>query len=903
MPSIQVAGRHGSYATQFWKASAWASRTAKFRNRVEMRTAYSRKALERRLVLPLDSHNWIRALEVLGAGYARLGRTPEHFQRVLRDMVEHSGPYTDRAPWPSSASRKPSPTPLPQCVEGGAEPRRILCGDGAQGSGRAAKSTAGSKGAAEILPAVDALRDKAYAGENPSNQSFWVTLVWSYCTLDQPGRALDTFHLARRRFHFSTATTRHMATLLLPVLCRHAQLEEAISLYETFLKGDGAKENSNDPPTSSHHCSHIEDTEARRWIAEAAARRGDLKRAQEFAAGASRSPNGAPTAVDDDHFIHNGMPSRPTIDSLFHHTTTSNTSSFLCGSTPVSAAGKGNDGGGSQQTAPLPASPSSRMPLLHTLSREAVRQLFRSLCRSGSASDSNPQFRDAVCCWEHLYGPALGGAPVAGGDAVGGRPDDGIQRLKRSPPVEDVHEFLNLLASLGRWQDALSMFCHLYLNRPASLYLSATLSDLRTLSPFRGNTGGSLIASAIDEASTPAASPQLDSIVLNLLFSSFPVAEAPLYVRTTKLVSTARATALKENHPQLSPQQSSAVREECGLQLPASAVPVTVVRLFDDLLLMRDDMVLTDFVMAAIGPALLQLGQSERVFDLLTRTPMMAAASQRRAPVYVSSEHQALKAELVALGYAAFALCSSSTRRGEMVRQQPHLFPPEVVRRLTSEGEENTLPGYAVLEGPHVFETYSRVAKGPTAAADTVKLDSSLTRHSSVTRQDECNDISSLRSCNTANTASTANLSLLDMKWHAVTATSAGSAEGRTAVARSRRQSSSATLTSLADDAIRRDYVHLNERRRDAFRGTHADAERDPRPVPKGLHDHASGWDFFGRGGEMVFGNHKSTPHPFTMRPKVMRDLRNPYRGWHPRQNSSLGHKENVIKWNGKSAV
>ncbi|CAC9487782.1 conserved hypothetical protein [Leishmania infantum JPCM5] len=891
MPSIQVSGRHGSYATQFWKPSAWAVAASRFRNRADMRAAYSRKAIDRRLVLPLDSHNWIRALEVLNAGYARLGRTPEHFKMVLRDMVEHRGPYAERATFPSSAFAPPCPTQSRGGVDGAEA--RVFGGDGQRLPSTLAEMPAGSEGAADILPAVDALRDRAYAGEIPSNRSLWVTLVWSYCALDQPSGALDTFHLATRRFRFSSATMQHMASLLLPVLCRHAQLEEATRLYETYLKVDGTKEDADGALASRHHRSRIEDADARRWLAEAAARRGDWKRVQNFA-GDARAPAGsAPAADDHPHATTRGSPSRRTIGSLFHDTASPKTPALSPGGAHLFASSEGAGRTEGQQATPRSSAAPPARPMLQALSREAVRQLFRCLCRGGSESGSHSQLRDALCCWEHLYGPVLEAASAVDGDAMASCRDDNPCRLTRPPPLEDVHELLNLLASHRRWKESLSVFCHLFLSRPAKVYVSATLADLQVLPSSIGSSDGPLSASANGEKPITAPVLRLDATTLNILFSSLPAAAAPLLVRARKSTPTSATTTAEERAHKQWPSQSHAASDERELRLSASAVPVTVVRLFDDLLLLRDDMVLTDFVMAAVGPALLQVGQAERVFDLLARTPMMVAASQRKAPAYVSTEHQALKAELVALGYAAFALCSSSARRHDMVRLLPHLFPPEVVRRVATEGEGNTPSSCAIFEGRAVLRNYSRSATASSTGA-TMKSDDTVAPNGSV---------DSLQSHTRANTASTTAPSLLDMKWHAPTAASAFRGGDLNVPTRPGRRSSAATLTSLADDAMRRDYVRLHERRRDAFTGSHADAERDPRPIPKGLHDHASGWDFFGRGGEMVFANHKRTPHPFTMQPKVMRDLRNPYRGWNPRRNSSLAHKENVIKWNGKSAV
>ncbi|KAG5479055.1 hypothetical protein LSCM1_02899 [Leishmania martiniquensis] len=899
MQPVQVAGRHGSYATQFWKPSAWTATTSRFRNRAAMRAAYSRKALDRRLVLPLDSHNWVRSLEVLNAGYARLGRTPEHFQKVLRDMVEHHGPYAGCFTLSSAALARASPTQSPRCANnaetGGLE------GRGDEPPSSAAETPAGSKEAADIVPAVDALRDQAYAGEIPSNRSLWVTLVWSYCALDQPIGALETFHLATRRFSFSFATMQHMATLLMPVLCQHAHLEEAIELYETYLKSDGGDKGLREAQALSHHRSRIEDADARRWLAEAAARRGDWKLAQRFASATNWSARGAPVAKGDPD-PPSGLPTRPSIGSLFNDAAAPVTPALSRENAHPFASVEDTGTEGSHQVAARTATASSPLPMLQTLSRKAVRQLFRSLCRGDRDSTSPSPLCDALCCWEHLYGPVAGSEFAAEADTVGSRRDRSHNSPTRPPPLEDVHELLNLFAVHGLWKDALFTFCHLFLNRSATVYLSATPTGLCSLSHSGENGACPASASPHGESTVTAPVLRLDAITLNVLFSSLPAAAAPLLVRARKAVPNSRMTD-GEGRDQL-PQSPRTDTDSQGyeLRLSASAIPVTVVRLLDDLLL-RDDMMVTDLVMAAVGPALLQVGQSERAFDLLARTPMMVAASQRRAPVCVSTEHQTLEAELVTLAHAAFALCSSSAQRHEMVRLLPHLFPPEVVRRFATDEERSVLSSGAAIEGRVELGKCPQLALAPTTAANTAAVNHPSPPHGSTDEHSCCTSADSSPTPCRADPRRKATLSLLDMKCRAASAGAAVSGGRLSVAARPGRRSSAATLTSLADDAMRRDFVRLHERRRDAFTGSHADAERDPRPIPKGLHDHASGWDFFGRGGEMVFSNHKRTPHPFTMQPKVMRDLRNPYRGWSPRRNSSLAHKENVIKWNGNSAV
>ncbi|KPI85824.1 hypothetical protein ABL78_5128 [Leptomonas seymouri] len=859
----QIAGRHGSYATQFWRSSG----APRYHNRAGMRIAYSRKAINRRLVLPLDSHNWMRSLEVLNAGYARLGRTPQHYQAVLRDMVEHHGAYAEL--------KDSTPATLK---------KNQLSSDAEAVSSTHSTSAA----AASVLPAIDSLRAKAYAGEIPSNVSLWVTLVWSYCALQRPQEALDAFHQARRRFQLSVLTLQHMAELLLPLLCRHGQLDEATSLYEEFLKPNAATTApcGSPLPADTTGRSKFDDAEARRWLAEAAAHQGDWKNTLLFAATAvGVEDNTVKVGAAKGEMTTAGL-RRPTINSLFRHPESSatNTQSSPSATTQL----RENQTRLQQHDTTLskpPRSSSSTPPALSTLSPSAVRHLFHSLCREAATAASTattatvmregePNFvADALACWEHLYGPL----PTASVKTCAGTNSNAttIDPPKRqTPPLRDVHELLNLQASCGRWEALLCFFSVVFLHRPSSVYLTATPYELRN----RKDGITAAVASYTDNPFACETAPAsffpyeedlpLDEVTLNLVFASLPRATEPLRLCT-------------------SPAASKGSSE--GLTLPASARPVTVVRLLDDLLTYRDDMMLTDIVMAAVGPALLQVGQNDRAFELLVRTPMMVRARERKAALQLSSYQNELKSVLVSVGYAAYALCRSEAQRLEMVRRLPHLFPPEVVRRLATEaGSDVSLlaqggacassPALAALEGP--------VVTMPIEAAPSLEADASRTTAS----------------------AAGANLSLLDRRWelYADPARTRQADEvfhatmGRAA---HRRGRPSATLTSLADDAMRRDYLRLQETRHVAFTGSHTDANRDPRPIPKGLHDHASGWDFFGRGGEKVFANHKRTPHPLTMRPKVMRDLRNAYRGWNPRQNSSLAHKENVIKWNGKSAV
>lgn len=102
---------------------------------------------------------------------------------------------------------------------------------------------------------------------------------------------------------------------------------------------------------------------------------------------------------------------------------------------------------------------------------------------------------------------------------------------------------------------------------------------------------------------------------------------------------------------------------------------------------------------------------------------------------------------------------------------------------------------------------------------------------------------------------------------------------------------------------MKNNFANLYKNRTHAFHGTHSAANNDPRPIPKGIHDRASGWNFVGRNGEMMFSNNYRATNLLGMQPKIMRSLANPYRSWNPRLNSSLAHMELVKKWNKNSAM
>ncbi|EPY20068.1 hypothetical protein AGDE_14872 [Angomonas deanei] len=214
MDVLQIAGRHSTYATQFFRGKA----PRKFASRQEMRKAESKKALERRLVIPFENKHWVRALEVLNAGYARPGRTPEHFQRTIRLIVECRNP---------------------------------------------------AQGERNSIP-LNTIRDALYEGKIPSSVSLWQTLVWAYAQLQNSEDGLECFHQAQRRCKLSSVTQHQMATLLFPVVCHQGKLMEAKMLLKDYILNNEVKHADG----SAVHLSNNERAALHRMLAEAAARSG-----------------------------------------------------------------------------------------------------------------------------------------------------------------------------------------------------------------------------------------------------------------------------------------------------------------------------------------------------------------------------------------------------------------------------------------------------------------------------------------------------------------------------------------------------------------------------------------------------------------------------------------------------
>ncbi|KAH8618736.1 hypothetical protein ERJ75_000238800 [Trypanosoma vivax] len=179
---LQKVGRHSGYTTQFWTG-----KRLPYRTRRDVLTAHSAKSIQRRLVLPLEEHNWFRALEVLGARYARLGRTASDYQRVIRGIASDSSPLRRRA----------------------------------------------------NIELLDSLRDQAYAGTLEFD-NIWPTLLWAYVQLQQPREGYDCLLQAKRRAKYSPLTWRYMSEMLLPLLAKVGMLREVKYVLENFVNIDGS---------------------------------------------------------------------------------------------------------------------------------------------------------------------------------------------------------------------------------------------------------------------------------------------------------------------------------------------------------------------------------------------------------------------------------------------------------------------------------------------------------------------------------------------------------------------------------------------------------------------------------------------------------------------------------------
>ncbi|AAZ12313.1 uncharacterized protein TEOVI_000917900 [Trypanosoma equiperdum] len=702
---LQKAGRHGGYATQFWT-----KRRTAYRTRHEALTAHSVKSIQRRLVLPLEAHDWSRALEVLRARYALLGRTTLDYQRVIRGIAADN-----------------------------VSPFRIQTG----------------------VKLLNELRDEVYAGDVKAD-GVWVTLLWAYVHLGRPLEGYECLLQAKRRVKMSALTWHHMGETLIPLLAEFGMLAEARYVFENFMQVGGSLQ-------EKERMSHI--------IAEAAARSGSWTEAIQAICRSTGD-----VAVEKVEPIVT-KPTNPTLASLFVAEAPGSTPGVGRVRTPI-------DSGSLQNK---------------RLTTEAVRSMMYSMARDG-------QWTLALGCLHELWGRQM---PCAQQDSHTPRcasiSVDGVAPASVSSTSGDValqplimtssemQQLLNALGDQKRWKEAVRLFRDCYLS-------GCTHPLVRTSHPLK-------------------------PLTLNLLFSAFP-----RETRELTLTNSGEEPELSHlDHMDSKRQQISGVEKvQITLQLDVVCHPDQVVVLLDQLLLERDDIVITDCMMGTVGPALVQLGQWDRALHLLRQVPELFPTKEKHLRQHEQLESaetkRRIRQHLVALLFYLYSAVSLEARY------------------------------YTILHFPHVFpaEMFSSMPPPKELAASLRELQQQ--------RIEKCEKKEALR--------------------HFA----------------SRRRSRTVQRTEQMDAELRERLTLLHSKRANAF-CVEDDPERDPRPIPKGLHDTASGWNFYGRGGEMVFMNHRRTAHPFSMHPKVMRSLADPYRGWGLKQNSCWAHRERVKKWNGNSAV
>lgn len=671
-----IAGRHGSYATQFARPPA-----KTYPTRAAMRAAVSRKHLERRLVIPLDCMNWMRALEVLHAGYARLSRTPEHFQRVIRVMVSAAGS---------------SPT-----------------------------------GRASIAERLHLLRDQAYGGDIPSNSSLFLTFIWAYATLQDAEAAAESFFQCCRRGGLSKPSCDHAVEMLMPLLCRCGHRE----LAEEVLRAAGRVDGEPYSPL----------------LAEAAGLRGNWEDALQLAGTA-------------------GMKDRRISSSLFAPSDCSGSKGL-----PDKAVNEcrlatqrytSRDEG-----APVPlvqGSSGAKETGLRLLSAAALRQMLYQALRDGECSTASRLFDELFTSRE--------------------------ERLTE----EDFYVLINGLGSLHKWEEVVRLFTLFFLPQfPPEKYLPPAPLNGDGVAGAPETRGDAKQPEPLCFLPSPSQVPvlALTPVALNAVFSCYP-----------------------ERVP--AGDEDDAVWSRL---LHAAQHPHLMRALLDDLLQTRDDIVITNYMLARLAPALVQLGDAPRALQLLTQASLLRPPSP-------SLTHPLTKTLVQIIFFIHF-----------------YLSDPGSSRKRTQMGEQGA---------PELVVTYFSFLFPPSLRGRTsVKGEGDAVTSEEVER-----------------------------RWNA-------SHQGDT---------TTSALTEKQDRAMKENFLSLRARGGNNF---HGDPERDPRPAPRGLHDTASGWNFVGRGGEMVFSNSRRVPHLLSAHPKVMRSKLAPYRGWSVKQNSSLAHLENVKKWNGKSSV
>lgn len=903
-----VTGRHGSYLTQFYRP-----RTKFYPTRAAMRQAVSLKSIERRLVLPLDALQWPRALEVLSAGYARLARTPEHYQRVIRVMV--SSVTADKVQSRNGTSALDSSLPSSTTP-----------------SDKVLHHTSGA--ARDVTSALDRLRDQAYAGEIPSNSSLFVTLIWAYCSLGQPEEAAETLQQCQRRNGFSRLSLHHVLDLVVPLLCQHGKAEQARCILREAGEpesrfhrelaeaealggnwnaavrrlgiapdgkpfrasggngrvrdegGDGlefpthalvspasALSDQNEGSSyATEQLSTLRERDARNPVSHRTTRTYDNVEATAATTAGSSSVSKRfpltpslftmPPCVDPKEWAcrveRNAKPSplhKEPNEKVSHTPPDASRRNAI-----ISAAGVNDASGrGPSEIASL-STPALRKLLLACLKAAGGES---SIGVSGTAIDTSVEgaaaFSLTPALWRELFENRR--AVITEELFYALLNCIGHQHQSGSPLQDDSQRSSKKRMSCAEndaWMEAVRWFVWMFLpDSNPSKYLPT--SDSTDCHPND-------LTPPLFYRPPPEQFPSLSltAVALNLVFGVYPI-------------RVGRNAAAAPN-----------ARKDDVSNVLQVQHPVCMRNLLDDLLWHREDAQLTNYMLSRVVPALLQEGQFERGFQLLKQATLLSPSSCEAAASPSSTmptSERRLQRDLMSLVYTIHAHwqrprqkvspSSSSTAPSlslshyTAVRQLPHLFPPEVrAAAVRGDGAAAAMEHLFYPHAPSGFGDLVEQAAGTGSEDEKEQEDLPLSDAERISRlEEEQRFPTSLRRC-----------------WQHYFS-----------------QQSTAQLTEAHDAALKRDAIALARQSR--FASFEGNADRDPRPAPRGLHDKASGWTYFGRGGEMVFPNSRRTPHPFSMHPKVMRSRADPYRGWSPRENSIHAHKENVVKWNGKSSV
>lgn len=1086
-----VAGRHSSYATQFYRPHALPS----FSSRAAMRKALSRKSLERRLVLPMAEGEWMRALEVLSAGYAKPSRTPEHFQRVIRLLIEtETGVTTDEF---SSLRGETTPgtssshTSYPFQVTRASQNDRSPCFS--------------SSRAAFLIDPLDTLRDKAYAGDIPSNASLYITFMWAYCRIGAPFHAVETFFQCQRRMRLSFASRDHALDLLLPALCAAGARGEGTSLSRELSPSPSSTmlpSSLFSTITEVLTVAGVSFERYRKYLAEGAALDGNWKEALQWA---PRSTSLVPTTgftppppqegerqmqhppthaeeewdVTDQHHapprpqtegkevqekekqIRNekektctawpraevlpvapctppvvplhlaspadassrfvspsqqegGSPYRRAIQQIAMTLSCTAVENMLWRALQDAAEELGNtsmvweeeeDGSRSSSwssttlpsalfvartlwntvfphrhdvtlseevmyamlnvlgtmsrrtsTALFPETerlarpppliherwkelvywvvhfflyPAAVLPLLPAVSRCSASRDSSPACAASPPSHSSsspwwmyPERYVPLEKWETVNDEIPSSSPDAlpfhtgGGNHATGYPFSSHAVVEPSytntfpsfpapvacAPLSSHHRGLTGAplersatcgAPLSHREDPVALWFHF----PSPRQLAAAVPQEATLSHDT-----TPVPSSLSSSFSPATFP-ISPVVLNMVFGAYPT------VTEYSEWSGADTAAAP-----LSSSSSSSP----SFPFLLMAYPKSMIALLDDLLLHVEDMRLTPFVVSRVAPALLQLGATPRAISLLEEI-ISSGLGKRNHKTAASSSHTSM-----------FKQESNTLREGHAYRR-PALrpfhtsspSPPSLQRTLLEllqiaracapplrRGVKSPRHHEQQKSGEEERKSRAWVSNHETSRTPTEgsvregwPRDEAPLSHDilpSPTKKKETKDEGALTSSLFFPPPSSPFLTPAQrrvMAWDPE---------------KEQRQ----------EAVLKEQFLHFYQekqggqwrapspwncigKRRVPSAGWHPDsqAEEDPRPPPIGLHDTANGWNYLGRGGEKVFFNSRRTPHPFSMWPKVMRSLADPYRSWRPRENSSIGHRENVKKWNGRSSV